>query len=205
MKLEDISTGSAAYINPDDLIHHTALPETKLSLMFDALIKQVGDLFSWVWIVLVGVIISNVVMRYVFHNGLIEFEEIQWHLYSLGWLMGLSYCFVADEHVRVDLIHDRMSLVTQAWVELLGMLFLLLPFIALVVIYAVPFVIYSWEVSEVSDAPGGLPYRWAIKSALLAGFGLLLIAYISRLSRVLSLLYSRYFKNTQAKELSYGN
>lgn len=205
MKLEDISTGSAAYINPDDLIHHTALPETKLSLMFDALIKQVGELFSWVWIVLVGVIISNVVMRYVFHNGLIEFEEIQWHLYSLGWLMGLSYCFVADEHVRVDLIHDRMSLVTQAWVELLGMLFLLLPFIALVVIYAVPFVIYSWEVSEVSDAPGGLPYRWAIKSVLLAGFGLLLIAYISRLSRVLSLLYSRYFKNTQAKELSYGN
>ncbi|MGH1461823.1 MAG: TRAP transporter small permease subunit [Neptuniibacter sp.] len=205
MKLEDISTGSAAYINPDDLIHHTALPETKLSLMFDALIKQVGELFSWVWIVLVGVIISNVVMRYVFNNGLIEFEEIQWHLYSLGWLMGLSYCFVADEHVRVDLIHDRMSLVTQAWVELCGMLFLLLPFIVLVVIYAVPFVIYSWEVSEVSDAPGGLPYRWAIKSALLAGFGLLLIAYISRLSRVLSLLYSRYFKNTQAKELSYGN
>lgn len=205
MKLEDISTGSAAYINPDDLIHHTALPETKLSLMFDALIKQVGELFSWVWIVLVGVIISNVVMRYVFNNGLIEFEEIQWHLYSLGWLMGLSYCFVADEHVRVDLIHDRMSLVTQAWVELCGMLFLLLPFIVLVVIYAVPFVIYSWEVSEVSDAPGGLPYRWAIKSALLAGFGLLLIAYISRLSRVFSLLYSRYFKNTQAKELSYGN
>ena len=205
MKLEDISTGSPAYINPDDLIHHTALPETKISLMFDALIKRVGDLFSWVWIVLVGVIISNVVMRYVFHNGLIEFEEIQWHLYSLGWLMGLSYCFVADEHVRVDLIHDRMSLVTQAWVELLGMLLLLLPFIALVVIYAVPFVLYSWEVSEISDAPGGLPYRWAIKSALLAGFALLLLAFISRFSRVISLLYSRYVKGIKPKELSYGN
>ncbi|MGB0205810.1 MAG: TRAP transporter small permease subunit [Neptuniibacter sp.] len=205
MKLEDISTGSPAYINPDDLIHHTALPETKISLMFDALIKRVGDLFSWVWILLVGVIISNVVMRYVFHNGLIEFEEIQWHLYSLGWLMGLSYCFVADEHVRVDLIHDRMSLVTQAWVELLGMLLLLLPFIALVVIYAVPFVLYSWEVSEISDAPGGLPYRWAIKSALLAGFALLLLAFISRFSRVISLLYSRYVKGIKPKELSYGN
>ncbi|MGH1431129.1 MAG: TRAP transporter small permease subunit [Neptuniibacter sp.] len=205
MKLEDISTGSPAYINPDDLIHHTALPETKISLMFDALIKRVGELFSWVWIVLVGVIISNVVMRYVFHNGLIEFEEIQWHLYSLGWLMGLSYCFVADEHVRVDLIHDRMSLVTQAWVELLGMLLLLLPFIALVVIYAVPFVLYSWEVSEISDAPGGLPYRWVIKSALLAGFALLLLAFISRFSRVISLLHSRYIKGIKPKELSYGN
>ena len=205
MKLEDISTGSPAYINPDDLIHHTALPETKISLMFDALIQRVGDLFSWVWILLVGVIISNVVMRYVFHNGLIEFEEIQWHLYSLGWLMGLSYCFIADEHVRVDLIHDRMSLVTQAWVELLGMLLLLLPFIALVVIYAVPFVLYSWEVSEISDAPGGLPYRWAIKSALLAGFALLLLALISRFSRVISLLYSRYVKGIKPKELSYGN
>ncbi|NVJ55809.1 MAG: TRAP transporter small permease subunit [Vibrionaceae bacterium] len=205
MKLEDISTGSPAYVNPDDLIHHTTLPETKISLMFDALIKHVGDLFSWVWILLVGVIISNVVMRYVFHNGLIEFEEIQWHLYSLGWLVGLSYCFVADEHVRVDLIHDRMSLVTQAWVELLGMLFLLLPFIVLVIIYAVPFVLYSWEVKEISDAPGGLPYRWAIKAALFAGFALLWLASISRFSRIISLLHTRYVKGIKPKELRYGN
>ena len=205
MKIEDIGTGASPYINPDEFTHHAALPETEISKLFDRFIHAVASIFSWVWVVLVAVIISNVVMRYVFNNGLIEFEEIQWHLYSLGWLMGLSYCFIADEHVRVDLVYDHMSLVTQAWVELFGMLLLLLPFIALVLIYAVPFVLYSWELGEISDAPGGLPYRWVIKSALLFGFGLLLLGFLSRLSRVISLLYSRYFGAAKPQELSYGN
>lgn len=205
MKLEDANSGTTAYINPDDFVHHTALPDTKISLMFDALIKRIGNMFSWVWVLLVAVIISNVVMRYVFNKGLVEFEEIQWHLYSIGWLVGLSYCFVADEHVRVDLLHDHMSLITQAWVEFLGMLLLLLPFIVLVVIYTVPFVLYSWELGEISDAPGGLPYRWAIKAMLLVGFSLLLLAFISRFSRVISLLYSRHIKGIKPQESSDGN
>lgn len=205
MNSENISAGAPAYINPDELIHHTEFPDTKISLWLDKLVKRVGDFFSWIWVLLVIIIITNVVMRYVFHSGLIEFEELQWHLYSVGWLIGLSYCFVADEHVRVDLIHDRLSLVAQAWVELCGMLFLLLPFIALVVIYTVPFVLYSWEVSEISDAPGGLPYRWMIKATLLVGFILLLLAFTSRLTRVLSLLHSRYIKGTNVKETSHGS
>ena len=187
------------------LPHRERFPHTRLSLFTRRFFGRLLRALSWIWLILIAIVVINVTMRYLFGEGRIEFEEIQWHLYSLGWLMGLSYCFVADEHVRVDLIHDRMSLVTQAWVELLGMLLLLLPFIALVVIYAVPFVLYSWEVSEISDAPGGLPYRWVIKSALLAGFALLLLAFISRFSRVISLLHSRYIKGIKPKELSYGN
>ncbi|MGB0732282.1 MAG: TRAP transporter small permease subunit [Pontibacterium sp.] len=193
MNREPLQTVTPGFINPDDLVHHTALPHTKLSLFLDAQLKRIGHAFSWVWIILVAVIICNVLLRYVFNQGLIEFEETQWHLYSIGWLMGLSLCFVADEHVRVDLIHDRLSLTSQAWVELFGLLCLLLPFMAVVLIYAVPFVAYSWELNEISDAPGGLPYRWVIKSALLLGFALLFLAFVSRLSRVLSLLHQRYF------------
>jgi TRAP-type mannitol/chloroaromatic compound transport system permease small subunit len=146
---------------------------------------------SWTWVVLMVVIIFNVVMRYLFNQGRIEFEELQWPLYAIGWLFGLSYCFIADDHVRVDLIHDRLSLKAQTWIELLGIVFLLIPFLTLVLLYAVPFILYSWELGEVSDAPGGLPYRWAIKSVLFIGFGLLALAALSRLSRVCALLFLR--------------
>ena len=177
------------HIELDQIAHHTALPETTLSRFFDRLVNRICEQFIWVWVLLMGVIMLNVVMRYVLGEGRIEFEELQWHLYAIGWLFGLSYCFVADDHVRVDLIHDHMSLRLQGWIELIGILFLLVPFIVLVLWYAVPFVLYSWQLGEVSEAPGGLPYRWLIKSVLFIGFALLALATLSRLSRVCALLF----------------
>ena len=128
-------------------------------------------------------------MRYVFGEGRVEFEEIQWHLYSVGFLFGLAVCFDGDNHVRVDVLHERWSLRTQAWVELYGLLLLYFPFIVMVLVFAVPFVAYSYELAEVSDAPGGLPYRWIIKSALPLAMLLLLVAGIGRLLRVSALLF----------------
>ena len=77
----------------------------------------------------------------------------------------------------------------QAWLELYGLLLCLFPFTALILIYGVPFVINSFNVSEVSQAPGGLPYRWLIKSAIPLGFALVLLAGVSRLSRVWVFLF----------------
>jgi len=168
----------------DALNLHLALPETRASRALDALVRRVGDVLSWIWIVLLGVVVLNVLLRYAFGEGRIEFEEIQWHLYSVGFLAGLSYCVESDDHVRVDFLRRNLSARTQAWVELYGLLLLLLPFVALVLYYSVAFIGHSFALAEVSAAPGGLPFRWLIKSALLAGFLLLGIAAVSRVLRV---------------------
>jgi len=191
-----------AHPDLDHLIHHTALPETGLSRQIDALLRLVGSAASWCWVLLMLVIIGNVMMRYLFDQGRIEFEELQWHLYAIGWLCGLSYCYAADDHVRVDLLHERFSLRTQGWIELLGMLCLLLPFLALVLWFAIPFIEYSWQLSEVSEAPGGLPYRWLIKAVLFVGFALLVLATLARLSRVCALLFGQVPANQKPAELS---
>jgi TRAP-type mannitol/chloroaromatic compound transport system permease small subunit len=179
-----------AHLELDKINHHTNLPDTAISKLFEPVILCVGNFASWGWVLLMAVIIINVLMRYILGFGLIEFEELQWHLYAIGWLIGLSYCYIADEHVRVDLIHDRLSLRKKAWIEFFGILFLLMPFLAIVLWYSIPFIAYSWQLSEVSGAPGGLPYRWLIKSVLFIGFALLLLATISRFSRVYALLFS---------------
>ena len=177
--------------------HRTVLPTTLVSKRIDGFLRAVGEASSWVWMILMATIIINVFMRYALGEGRIEFEEMQWHLYAIGWLFGLSYCFSYDEHVRVDLIHDRMTLRMQAWVEFLGILFLLAPFVAVVTWYAIPFISYSWVMSEISTDPGGLPYRWAIKAMLLIGFILLALAVISRFSRVVALLFGGRAPATQ--------
>ncbi|MDP6980541.1 MAG: TRAP transporter small permease subunit [Myxococcota bacterium] len=165
------------------------LPHTRLSRRLDSLVTRIGDAVSWLWIVLLATIVTNVVMRYVFGEGRIEFEELQWHLYAIGFLSALSYGVVTDDHVRVDFARARMDVRVQAWVELYGILLLLFPFVVLVLHYAVPFIAYSWQTGEVSQAPGGLPYRWFIKGVLFAGFALLGLSAWSRLCRVWSFLF----------------
>jgi TRAP-type mannitol/chloroaromatic compound transport system permease small subunit len=135
------------------------------------------------------VIVANVLLRYAFNQGRIELEELQWHLYSVGFLLGMSYAYQADVHIRVDVLHERFSPETKAWIELYGILFLLLPFIALILIYSVQFVSSSYSVGEVSPSPGGLPYRWAMKAILPMGFTLLLLSVVARLIRIWSLLF----------------
>ena len=165
------------------------LPQTRGSRLIDPLLLRIGAAASWLWFLLLLIIVGNVVLRYVFGQGRIEFEETQWHIYSLGFLLGLSYAFQADAHIRVDVVSERLHPRTRAWIELYGLLLGLLPFIALILIHGLPFVQQSWALSEVSQAPGGLPYRWLIKAMLPLGFFLLLLAVWSRLTRVWLFLF----------------
>lgn len=166
------------------------LPETALSRVIDPLINRIGRWTSWLWVALLAIIVLNVVLRYAFGQGRIEFEEIQWHLYATGFLLALGYALQTDSHIRVDVLHERFSPTLQAWCEFYGILLLLIPFIVLMLVFSVPFVAASFALSEVSNAPGGLPFRWAIKAMLPLGFFLLALATCSRLSRVWKFLFS---------------
>ena len=165
------------------------LPRTRLSRRIEGFVRTVGDLVSWLWLALLAVVVLNVLLRYAFGEGRVEFEEIQWHLYAVGFLVALSYAVVSDDHVRVDFLRGRMSPRLQAWVELYGILLLVVPFVALVLVYSLPFVASSWQQAEVSAAPGGLPYRWAIKGTMPIAFALLLLAALARLARVWAFLF----------------
>ncbi len=165
------------------------LPQTPFSSKIDPVLARIGESVSWLWLLLLAVIVGNVTMRYAFGEGRIELEEIQWHLYSVGFLLGLSYAFQADVHIRVDVLSQRWPGRWRAWLELYGLLLALLPFIVLVLWYSVPFVASSWAANEISPSPGGLPLRWLIKAVLPLGFFLLLLAALSRLSRIWRYLF----------------
>jgi TRAP-type mannitol/chloroaromatic compound transport system permease small subunit len=171
------------------LPHKEQLPHTRLSIGISRMFGSLASILSWVWLVLLAVIVLNVTMRYLFGEGRIEFEEIQWHLYAIGFLIGLATCMSTDDHIRVSVFHDRMSPRMQAWIELYGLLLMFFPFIVMVLWFSVPFIQYSFQISEISDAPGGLPFRWAIKSVLPISMVLLLIAGFSRLLRVSCFLF----------------
>ena len=173
------------------------LPATSISRRIDPALIWIGQSISWIWLLLLATIVCNVVLRYVFGEGRIELEEIQWHLYSTGFLLGVGYTFQVDGHVRVDVLHERLRPRTKAWLELYGILLCVLPFVALILVFVTPFIRTSFALGEVSMSPGGLPYRWAIKSMLFVGFFLLLLAAISRLSRVWVYLFRAHWETSE--------
>lgn len=154
----------------------------------DRVIRGIGHTVMWTNVVLIFVIILQVVLRYGFGHGLVVLEEMEWHLYALGIMFGASYAQVLDSHIRVDILHARL---TQKWKyrwDLFGTLFLLLPFIIIIFHQSLDFVHESWRVNERSSAPLGLPWRWAIKSVIPISFGLLGAAAISRVVRIMAAL-----------------
>jgi TRAP-type mannitol/chloroaromatic compound transport system permease small subunit len=165
------------------------LPRNRLSNTIDRIIVTAGDLASWLWPILVIVTVLQVVLRYGFGQGSIMFEELQWHIYAVGFMIGLSYCADVDRHVRVDVIAEKFPLRTRGWIELIGLATFLLPFALIVAYEGVAYAKSAYDFHEVSAAPGGLPYRWVLKSFITIAFTLLSLTAFSRLTRCTTLLF----------------
>ena len=174
----------------DKLDYKLELEHIPITRMADNFVIKVGEIFDWTWVALVIVIIGNVILRYVFKSGYIELEELQWHLYAIGWLVGLSSTAIVDAHVRVDVLNEKLSYKKKLWFEFFGILLLFLPFIILVLYYSVPFFDLSWTTNERSTSANGLPARWFVKGFLVFSFFLLLMTGLSRITRVVVTLLS---------------
>ncbi len=68
----------------------------------DRFILKFGQCLSWANFVLIFVIVVQVTLRYGFGRGMVALEELEWHLYAVAFMFGLSYAVVTDAHVRVD-------------------------------------------------------------------------------------------------------
>lgn len=165
------------------------LPETGLSRGLDSVVRAVGEWSSWIWTILMLLIVVQVLQRYVFGFGSIQMEEMQWHLFAVGFMLGLGLTELRERHVRIDVIAEAMPMRLRLWIEMVGIVVFLLPFCVFVIWWSIPYVQESWVANEVSAAPGGLPYRYVLKGVITVAFVLLAMAGVSRLSRVWAALH----------------
>ena len=136
-----------------------------------------GRGLSWLVPALVLLVSYDVIMRYFFQSGSIAIQEMEWHLFSLIFLLGAAYTLKHDDHVRLDLVYRSrfMSDYRRAWINLVCSLLFLVPFCILIIKSSWPFVSQAYQFAEGSPDPGGLPYRWVLKAAIPLGFFLLII------------------------------
>lgn len=105
--------------------------------------------------------------------------ELEWHLFSMLFLLGAAFTFQVDRHVRVDLFYSQMSKREKARINLFGNLLFLLPWCLFIIKYALAYAWASFQIGEGSPDPGGLPFRYIIKFCIAIGFVLLAMQAIS--------------------------
>jgi TRAP-type mannitol/chloroaromatic compound transport system permease small subunit len=145
----------------------------------DTINDKVGSWISWLTLVLVLVVCYDVLVRYFFRTSSVALQEIEWHLFSIIFLMAAAFTYKADEHVRVDIIYTKLSERGRGIINLLGNIFLLIPFCVVIIIVSEDFVLRSFQNSEISPDAGGLPARFIIKSLIPISFFLLLLQSVS--------------------------
>ena len=99
-----------------------------MSYIIDILTKKIGFFTAILAIALALLIGYDAMMRYLFSEGSIALQEVEWHLFDIVFLFGLSYALKHDKHVRVDILFTHFSKETKAIVQIVSMLFLLIPF-----------------------------------------------------------------------------
>ena len=155
------------------------------------IVEFFGRSVSWLTVLLVLIICYDVVMRYFFNSSSVAIFELEWHIFSLIFLLGAAYGLKHDRHVRVDVLYSRFSPKLQAGVNLTGTVLFLIPFSWILITAGYDFVVHSLQLNESSPDPGGLPARYLIKAAIPLGFVLLLIQAISlSLQSILTLIGS---------------
>jgi len=166
----------------------------------DALNTWVGRFVAWVTALVVLVVFVDVVMRYLFRTSFVFTQELEWHLFAFIFLMGAGYTLLKDGHVRVDIFYQNFSPKAKAWVNLIGVLFFLIPGCLMIILTSLNFVDSSFAIMEGSPDPGGIPYRWVLKACIPAGFVLVLLQGLSLGLKSLLTIFDVPFDDADAPE-----
>ena len=117
-------------------------------------------------LLMIANVFYDVVMRYFFNNVSIGMQELEWHLFAAMFMFGIGYTLKENGHVRVDIFYETLSPRMQIYIDILSALVFALPITLIVAYYGYSYALDAYQLGEGSPDPGGLPYRWIIRSVV---------------------------------------
>lgn len=155
--------------------------------------RVTGKCLAVLLLLMVLNVFYDVVTRYFLHNSSVAMQEMEWHLFGLIILYGMSVALLDEGHVRVDFIYDRFSLRKKALINIVGTVFFLVPLALLVLFGSLDYVTDAYVIREISEDPGGLPYRWLIKGMIPVSFAYLIFCAIGYVVKQVNIIRSVSF------------
>ena len=162
----------------------------RFSALVDRVNEHIGRWSGWLTLLAIIVCTVNAVIRYAFNLSSNAWLEMQWYLNSATFLLVAAYTLKINAHVRIDVIAGKLSQRKQAWIDVLGGLFGLLPACLIIAWYSWPSLINSYNIGEYSSDPGGL-IRWPVRLLIPVAFVLLALQGISEIIKRIAFLQGR--------------
>ena len=159
----------------------------KLSRLIDSMTERIGKASIWVVLVVVLFSSANAILRYTFNYSSNAFLEAQWYLFGIIFLACSGYTLMRNEHVRIDLVSSRLSKRGQIWIDILGIIFFLMPMAIAIMVLSWPVFVHAFAGNEMSNSPGGL-IVWPARLMIPLGFALLILQAISELIKRIGFL-----------------
>ncbi len=159
----------------------------RLSRLIDAMNERIGKFSAWLILLAVLICTVNALIRYAFDLSSNAWLEIQWYLNSAMFLLVAAYALKLNAHVRIDVIAGRLSPRTQAWIDVFGGVFMLLPAVLIIAWYSLPSLENSFRIHEMSSDSGGL-VRWPVRLLIPVAFVLLALQGVSEIIKRVAFL-----------------
>jgi len=149
--------------------------------MIEKLINYVSYLTAFILTLLVMLIVYDATNRYIFSGGSTALQELEWHFFDVIILLSIAYTLKHNAHVRVDIFYDNFSPKIQSFINIISIVFFILPLSFLILYIGIGFVELSFVQNEASSDPGGLAHRWIVKSLMPLAFALLALQALEML------------------------
>ena len=175
-------------------------PAVRFSEALRKVVDAIGRFGSWMIIPLVVITVVDVVLRKIgiqywlitnfgrmFDSTVLQ--ELEWHFHTGLFALVLGYGYIWNTHVRVDLIREHLQFRKKAWMEFLGLTLFLIPYCSVVIWFAVVYAYDSYMMNEISASTVGLTHRWIIKSVLVVGLVMAVVAGIAVWLQVVMVLW----------------
>lgn len=156
----------------------------------DVVNARVARAVRWALLANALLVAGNAISRKLFGLSAPGIYDLQWHFFAAVVLLMAAYTLQRDEHVRVDVLAQRLGERGMARLDLAGIALVLLPVCALMAWVTAPAFLaslLSGETRASREIMSHLP-AWIIKSFVPAGFLLLGLQGIAEAIRCVACL-----------------
>ncbi len=162
-------------------------PLLVISRWIDTGTRLIGQSVAWLIVAAALISAGNAIIRKLFDVSSNAWLELQWWLFAAVFLLAAPWTLALNEHIRIDIVNERMPRWMRNAIEIIGHVFFLLPTAALVAYTSWSFFLASWDQNEQSSNYGGLP-QWPVKLLIPVAFALLFIQGLSELIKRIAII-----------------
>jgi TRAP-type mannitol/chloroaromatic compound transport system permease small subunit len=153
----------------------------KILTIIDAISIWSGKAAGWLILLVVGFIIYEILMRYVFHLPTLWVSESMVFGAGLTYVLGAAWALQDNRHVKIDLIYGRLTPRQRAVIDSITFIF----FALYLGVFLWATAVYARRSVAVLETSGSAwdPPVYPIKLALTGGVVLLLLQGIAKFIR----------------------